>query len=349
LVALGAEVVKVEPPSGDPLRRLGEPDTGGLTAFYKLVNSGKTVVRLDLKSEEGGQVLAGLLARADVLVESYRPGTLERLGFGPTRMAGLNPGLVHVALSGWGQSGPYRLRAGHDLNYMAVGGGLSLSGTREAPTVAFPPTADHASALQAAVAVCAALFDRTRTGRGAYLDVSLMETVLGWQANTLTEAERGRPQERGCGMLSGGTAWYRVYRTADGRFMAIGAVEEKFWDAFCQAVGRPEWSARHADPLPQNDLIGEVAAMFARRPQADWAALLADIDCCVEPVLDPAEVPDHPQVRARGQVRRHDGLVEVLFGLHADGRPPAARRPVQELAPAQVLAAWRHRAEDTEG
>lgn len=343
LADLGGEVVKVEPPAGDPMRRLGSIDEDGLSPTYKLVNAGKTVLRIDLKDPAGREAFAELLAGADVLVESYRPGTLDRLGFGRERMAGLNPRLVHVALSGWGQGGPYRLRAGHDINYMAVGGGLMMSGTREAPVGAFPPTADYASGVQAALAVTAALFDRERSGRGAYLDLSLMETVLGWQADTLTAAARGTLPPRATGILSGGAAWYRIYRTADDRFISVGAVEEKFWEAMCRAVGRPDWIARHADPLPQDTLIDEVAELYASRPLEHWAALFAEVDCCVEPVLHPADMPGHPHLEARGQLRSRGGLVEVLFGLHVDGEPPPDREPVREATTADTLAAWAKR------
>lgn len=340
---LGAEVVKVEPPAGDPMRRLGFVDADGLSPTYKLVNAGKTVLRLDLKRKDGGEAFARLLGTADVLVESYRPGTFDRLGFGRERLAGLNPRLVHVALSGWGQTGPYRLRAGHDITYMAVGGGLLMSGTPEVPIGAFPPTADYASGVQAALAVAAALFDRERSGRGAYLDLSLMETVLGWQADTLTAAARGTLPPRATGLLSGGAAWYRIYRTADGRFMAVGALEEKFWEMMCRAMERPDWIARHGDPLPQEDLAAEVAAAFAAHPQEHWAAVFAEVDCCVEPVLHPSEMPGHPHLEARGQIRRRDGLVETLFGMHLDGEPPSVRPPVREAGVEDILAAWEAR------
>jgi alpha-methylacyl-CoA racemase len=335
---LGAEVVKVEPPGGDPMRHLGETDPDGITPWYKLVNAGKTVIRLDLKDAAGKDAFERLLARADVLVESYRPGTLDRLGFDGARLSAINPRLVHATLSGWGQDGPYRLRAGHDVNYMAVGGGLARSGTAAAPVMADPPAADHASAIQAALAVAAALFARERDGQGAHLDLSLMETVLGWQAAALTLAARGQAAARGMGLLGGGAACYQVYGTADGRFIAVGALEAKFWAAFADALGRPDWIARQHEPLPQAGLIAEVAAVVAARPLADWAEVFRKVDCCVEPVAEPAEIPDHPQVRARGQVRRRDGLVEVLFGLRVDGAPPAGREPVEEATADRLLA-----------
>ena len=150
---MGAEVVKVEPPGGDPMRVLGPIDSDGISAFYKVVNGGKSVIRLDLKSAEGKAAFAALIRAADVLVESYRPGVLERLGFGRPKLKSLNPRLVHCALSGYGQTGPYRLRAAHDLNYMAMAGGLTASGTSAGPAVPGSAVDDYASGIQAAATV----------------------------------------------------------------------------------------------------------------------------------------------------------------------------------------------------
>ncbi|PWC53073.1 CoA transferase [Azospirillum sp. TSO22-1] len=344
LADLGAEVVKVEPPEGDPLRRLGPPDSDGTAAAYKLLTAGKTVVRLDLKSTEGRARFEDLIARADALVESYRPGVLTKLGLAPERLRALNPGLVHASLSGWGYGGPYALRAGHDMNYMAVGGGLAVSGTEERPVFAFPPVADFASAQQTALAVCAALFGRERTGKGAFLDLSIMETVLGWQGLNLTAAARGDLPARGQGLLSGGAAFYAVYPTKDGRFATLSAIEAKFWRGFCEAVGRPDWIARQGEPLPQRALMAEVAALFAGRTLAEWQAVLDPADCCFEALPEIAEIPTHPHVAARGQVVAHGGpepLVETLLGLRVDGGPPPARSPLVEAEAEAVLKAWK--------
>ena len=341
---LGAEVVKLEPPQGDPMRAFGPIDSDGLSPFYKLVNAGKTVVRLDLKSDAGAAAFRQLIAAVDVLVESYRPGALERLGFGPEDLKTLNPNLVHCALSGYGQSGPSAQKAGHDIDYMAMGGGLAASGTRQQPVAAYPPTADYASGMQAALAVLGALLRRTRGGGGCFLDVSLMETVLAWQPMTLTAALRpGHAPTRGASLLNGGAACYRLYRTADDRFVALGALEAKFWAAFCEAVGRSDWIDRQGQALPQDALMAEVEALFASRRLADWEAALAEVDCCFQPVLEPAEVPDHPQVAARGLLRRSEGpepLVEVGFAALLDGAAPEPRAPLVERAVEAVLADW---------
>ncbi len=343
LADLGAEVVKVEPPDGDPLRRLGPTDADGTTAAYKLLNAGKAIVRIDLKSPDGRAAFENLIGKADALVESYRPGVLDKLGVGRERLRALNPRLVHASLSGWGSTGPYAQRAGHDLNYMAIGGGLDSSGLPDRPMISHPPVADFASAQQTALAVVAALFGRERTGQGCFLDLSIMETVLGWQGFNLTAAARGEAPERGAALLSGGAACYRIYRTADGRFITLSALEAKFWRGFCEAVGRPDWIARQADPLPQTALTEELAALFAARDLAAWKALLDPVDCCFEALPTLAEVTDHPQVAARGQVQVTPGaepLVETLMGLRADGGPPPARTPLRETSVAELLASW---------
>jgi alpha-methylacyl-CoA racemase len=343
LADLGAEVVKVEPPSGDPMRALGPRDGDGISPLWKLMNGGKTIVTIDLKSAAGVQDFADLVARADVLVESYRPGAMERLGFGRARLAELNPRLVHAALSGYGQTGPWRLRTGHDLNYMALAGGLAASGTAERPVMAQPPTADFASGLQTALTICGALIGRGRTGQGAFLDLSLAETVLAWQSPTLTQALRaGFAPALAANLLNGGAAYYQVYRCADGRFATLGAIEAKFWENFCAAVARPDWIARQGEAMPQAALIAELAALFATKNTAQWEELLGPVDCCFGIVVLPAEVPTHPQIAARGMVATRDAVtVEALFPAWVDGQKPQPRTAPIVADAATVLQRWR--------
>lgn len=343
LADLGAEVVKVEPPAGDPLRRFDPPDADGLAACYKLLNAGKRVILLDLKAAADQETLSRLLQKADVLVESFRPGTLDRLGFPRHRLQALRPDLVHVAISGWGQSGPYRLRAGHDLTYMALGGGLIASGTAATPLMSYPPVADHGSAVQGVAAVCAALFARSRGAGGAYLDISLMETVLGWQSMALTLARRGQAPRRGDDLLTGGAAYYNLYRCACGGFAVLAPIEEKFWRAFCLAVGRPEWVARQHEPLPQEALKADVAVLFGSRSLAQWQTVLDPVDCCFEAVPELAALAQHPHIQARGQVVEHPGeepLLETRLGLRLNGGAPPARMPLREADWREVLADW---------
>ncbi len=347
LADLGADVLKVEPPSGDPLRAL-DPILGrkvaGVSPYYASVNAGKRVVRLDLKSEAGKRAFERLVAAADALIESYRPGAMAKLGLGPDSLRALNSRLVHVALSGYGQTGPLAHRSGHDLNYLAFAGALAASGLRAAPSIAFPPIADHASVSHAALCVLGGLLGRERTGQGAFIDVSLAETALAWQGWGLTAELSGAAPAREGALLNGGAAYYRIYRTGDGKFVALGALEEKFWRNFCDAVGRPEWVSRHADPLPQAGLIAEVAALIAGANRAEWDRRLGNADCCYQSVLDYGEVLDHPQAAARGLIRRAGSggsrHVETAFAALVGGKAPPARAPFRDVTAEEAAADW---------
>lgn len=344
LADLGAEVVKIEPPAGDPMRGIGPRDADGISAFYKLINAGKTVTHLDLKSEEGRVALESLARGADVLLESFRPGALAKLGFGTETLRKLNPRLVHCALSGFGQSGPYAQVAGHDITYMALAGGLATSGTSERPVFAHPPTADFAGAMQAAIAILAALLRRANTGQGSSIDVSLSEAVLAWQGVVLTGAMRaGGSATRGHGLLNGGAACYQIYETADGRFVALGALEEKFWANFCTAFGRREWIARQHEDLPQDSLIAEVAAVVRAETRDALTARLAKVDCCFQAVLEPGEVMQNEHIAARGLVNRvneRDPRIEVSFPAFFDSVQPGPRPPLRVRDAAEIMQAW---------
>lgn len=348
LADLGADVVKVEPPGGDPFRHMAPFDADGLSMDYRAVNAGKSVVFLDLKTDGGRAAFAGLLESADILIESYRPGVLDRLEFPRERIQSLNPALIHVALTGWGQTGPYRDRPGHDINYMALGGALTATGTAATPTPAYPPTADHASGLQAALAAVTALFGRMNpraaADGGNFIDLSIMDSVLAWQTVPLNAVLSGHPPERRYEVLNGGAACYQVYRTADTQFVTLGALESKFWANFCNAVDHPEWIDRQWEALPQRDLIGEVGDLLRGRPLDEWIKRLIEIDCCFEPVWPVEDLSEHPQLLARGMLRQkagaRDGL-QVLNPLHVDGAKPVERHPVIETDADTVLAGWR--------
>lgn len=300
LADLGAEVIKVEPPSGDPMRSfMFSGPAGKVSPLYRHLNRGKTVALLNLKEKQDKQHLTRLLRGADVLLESYRPGVMARLGFDRERLQAINPRLVHCALSGFGQTGPFRDRAGHDLTYCAVAGALSASGTGERPVMSYPPIADHAGAMQAVNAVLAALLSRERNGKGVFLDISLTESILSWQYIGLAEAHNKNEPLREQLLLNGGAACYNIYSTSDGRFVVLAALEIKFWKAFCCQTDRPEWITRHQEPLPQTELIAELQALFSSRPLSDWQNLLAETDCCFEPIADIGDSATHPQFEAR--------------------------------------------------
>lgn len=293
LADLGAEVIKVEPPAGDPMRQFLYEELEGDSPLYRHLNRGKRVVTLNLKEAKDREIFEKLLADADVLMESFRPGVMARLGFDRERLQQLNPRLVHCALSGFGQNGPNRLRAGHDLTYCAFAGALSRESGE--PALPFPPMADHAGAMQAVSSILAALLGRSRSGEGCHLDISLAESLMSWNYIALAQPS----SEKARMMLSGGAACYNVYRCADDRWIALAPLEEKFWLAFCRAVGREDWIGRQQEPLPQNRLIAELQQLFDTRPLAYWEELLEPADCCFEVIPDPGKVPGHPHNQAR--------------------------------------------------
>lgn len=335
LADMGADVVKIEPPGGEPGRRLARESHEGVSPYYHVVNAGKRVIDLDLKVEADAARFADLVQRADVLLESFRPGVMERLGFGEQRLKALNPRLIHCALSGYGQTGPLRLVSGHDLNYVALTGALSATGSREAPAIPFPPMADHAGALIAVSSILGALLARGRDGKGVFIDVSLNESLL-----FLQELAFAFDARRGHGLLTGGAAAYQIYRTSDRRFVTLSPLEPRFWANFCQAVGHPEWIERQYEPLPQAELIAEVAAMFAAQPLAHWDSLLTGADCCYQAVIGHDEVPDHPHVRARGLVGRLGDDIAISYPAIIEGEPPQQRVEVAFSDSDSVTESW---------
>ncbi len=347
LADLGADVIRIEPPGGEPMRKIGPLDRDGVSAWYKVINRGKSYVELDLKSAAGKADLEALVVRADVFLESYRPGVLDRLGFADARLAALNKRLIRCSLSGWGASGPYRLKGGHDINYMALFGALALSGSAARPYASFPMVADYSSGMHAALAIQGALIGRDRpggAGQGCYIDCSIAESPLPWSQWALTALTRPSHEVvRGEAFLTGGAAFYQIYRTKDGRFVSLGALEDKFWANFCAAVGRTDWVARQWETTPQTALIAEVAALFETETLAVWNARLEPIDCCFEPVHELAEMVDHPQTAARGFVRRHEGrdpFIEVLFPARIDGAVEPARTVITKRKAAEIVTAW---------
>jgi crotonobetainyl-CoA:carnitine CoA-transferase CaiB-like acyl-CoA transferase len=338
LADMGADVVKVEPPGGEPGRHFDLDGKPGISPFWRVLNSGKSIITIDLKSGDGQQALSALIARADVLLESYRPGVLDRLGFGNEALRELNSKLVHCALSGYGQTGPACYASGHDINYQAITGGLNQCGTPERPVIPFPPMADYAGAMQAVLTVLGALHGRDSTGNGCFIDIGMSESLLQWNAISFNA-----PMRRGQGLLNGGAAFYQIYATADGRFVTLSPLEPRFWDNFCNAVERPEWISRRYEPLPQTALIAEVASLFASRSLAEWEAILVPADCCYQAVLDLSDVPEHPQVRARGMIERRGLFTDVLFPALVDGAEPVPRMPPDEVPVEAVLGRWQAR------
>jgi crotonobetainyl-CoA:carnitine CoA-transferase CaiB-like acyl-CoA transferase len=303
---LGAEVVKVEAPGGGDYGRELGPTLGAHSAFFELLNRGKRSLQVDLKHPAGVALLRRLVRHADVVLEGFRPGVAERLGVGWEALRAENPRLVYCAISGYGQTGPLRGRAGHDINYLALSGVLDQIGASgSAPVLPNFQIGDClGGAASAAMAILAALVDVRGGGAGRFLDVSMTDALLAQAVMPLAHVLAGSvPPPRGADMLSGGLACYGVYRTQDGRHMAVGALERKFWQRLCAALERPDLEALHlASGAAGARVRGELERIFAGRSQAEWIRRLADTDCCVTPVLTTAEALAADPLRANGGV-----------------------------------------------
>ncbi len=307
LADYGARVVKVGPPP----RAGATPIVPPFHAYSG--QRGLLRVQVDLKSPAGTRAFLRLATAADVVLESFRPGVVDRLGIGPATVAEVNPGIVYCSTSGYGQDGPHATRAGHDLDYLAVGGYLHMcERTSEGrPPLPGATVADIAAGgLQAAVAILTALVERARTGTGARLDVSVADGVL-WMLSLYVDEYLATGEAPGPGhyILTGRYACYDVYGTGDGGWLAVAAIEPAFWANLCRAVGLERWIDHQTDDAVQDRIRADLRAVFARRTRDEWTALLADADTCVAPVLDITEVVADPQFRARGAVveARHPG------------------------------------------
>jgi alpha-methylacyl-CoA racemase len=312
---LGADVVKIEDPrGGDPARGM-LPLSGDVSVYFEILNRNKRSVTLDLRSPEAAGVLDALVSRADVVVESFRPHTSRRLGVDAGTLRGRHPRLVHASITGFGQTGPYAERAAHDINFEALGGLLAV-GADAAPQVPRTLAADVGAAMNAAAAVLAALFQRERTGVGAAVDVSIHESALSWLLfPAARELVAGRNQQGGDARalpIHGHDACYNIYQTADSKYVALGALEPKFWSAFCQTIGRPDLIPLHGAQGDEGArALAEVRALMRTRTRGEWLARFEGIDVCLTPVNSAADAIDDPHIAARGAVVRRGGSAYV--------------------------------------
>jgi alpha-methylacyl-CoA racemase len=272
LQAQGADVVKVESPAGDPIRRL----PGG-EAYFEALHRGKQLLTLDLGRDEGREALRGRVTDLDVLLEGFRPGVMERLGFGYATLSSLNPALVYCSITGYGSTGPLARRAGHDLNYLARSGALALMPLHEgAPTIPGVQVADLAGGLEAAFRIAAALVSRQRTGRGVRVEVSMTALLHTWTDLPRAAVEAGLP-----GLpLTGELPCYHVYPVPGGH-LTVAALEPDFWREFCRAIDRDDLGDRQLDP----SAVPLVQAALQAASRDQWMARFGDRDVCVEPAL----------------------------------------------------------------
>lgn len=337
---LGADVVKVEEPAHGDYQREFEPMGIQDSGTFLLCNRNKRSVTLDLKTREGNALLKQLVASADVFVEGFRPGVMERLGLGYETLAAINPRLIYCSLSGFGQTGPYRLVPGHDLNYMALLGTLGLFGRPETgPLVPGLLVSDiGGGSMMAIYAILAALYAREKSGHGQWLDVSMFDGAamfLAWHAAEVLFANH-EPQG-GRYRNAGGAACYNTYECADGRWLALGIIEDKFWRAFCEVADKPEW---RDDQWPEGDAalarIDATRALMKTRPRAQWLALLGGADIPASAVNTLHEALHDPHFAARELLMSVEHPVEgkvpqLGFPVKFSATPAAIDRPPPTL------------------
>jgi len=312
LADLGADVVKVEDTGAGDYARGLFAKTGSMSSLFRAVNRNKRSIAIDLKNPRGRAAFDALARSADALVESFRPGVMNALGIDYAALAAINPRIVYASISGYGQTGPRAHLAGHDINYLGYAGVLEQTGARDGPpALSNLQIADLlGGAAAAAIALLAALVDAQRTGRGRHIDVAMAEASLAHNLMPLsTLDEWGASRARGDDLLTGGVPCYGVYRTQDGRWLAVGALEEKFWKALCVALERPDLVAtQYARGDEGARVRSELERIFASASLATWMERLATVDCCVTPVATLEEALVDPHFAARDMViTRPDG------------------------------------------
>jgi len=329
LADLGAKVIKVEGLGGDGFRH-STVKAGESGSFFQVLNRNKLGMCLDLKKTRGRGVLLEMVPKADVFIESCRPGALDKLGLGYRDLEKINPRLVYCSLTGFGQDGPYRDRVAHDINLAALAGILHLlgDGAGRPPIPSVQIGGAGGGSLMAAVGILAALLGRARTGKGQYLDVAILDGLTPFMALSMSEHLAGAKTAPGGNRLNGGYASYNIYMAKDGRYLAVGCLEESSWREFCKALGREDLFGDLTAPLErQAEIKKDLEALFLEKPRAAWIELFERFKTCVSPVNDLEEALRDPQIRARGlwftAEHPRDGKVpQQAFPIKYDtGRP----------------------------
>jgi alpha-methylacyl-CoA racemase len=330
LLDLGASVTKIEDPNhGDNSRQFGlAPNDAHVSPFFSAINREKTIERLDLRQPASHTQCLQLAQQADVLVESFRPGVMQGLGLGYATLAALNPRLVYCSISGYGQQGPRAREAGHDLNYLALAGALpALADAQGAPVMPNLQVADVlGGTMMAVTGILAALLQAKQTGQGRHVDVAMADGVLLHNLMQLYAHNlSGRSKPAGQDLLNGGVPCYNLYRCADARWLAVGALELKFWQTVCDVLQRPHWASQHwslgqpAGSVAAHELTREMRELIAQQPSAEWQQRFASRDACVSVALTFEEALAEPQFAQRGFIHRGQagGYELTWFDLHA--------------------------------
>jgi crotonobetainyl-CoA:carnitine CoA-transferase CaiB-like acyl-CoA transferase len=323
LADFGAEVIKVEEPGGE-LGRFLPPFLGGLGTRFCAVNRNKKSITIDLKSEQGREIFKRLALTADIVIEQFRPGVMDKMGLGYNTLKESNEGLIYCSVTGYGLSGPWGNRAGHDINYLNTSGISALTAGRDGvPVMSSVQIADMAGgSLYAVIGILLALFHRSRSGKGQIVDISMMDGALSLLAYTVGEwCGKGSVPETGREFLTGGFAMYNTYRCGDGRYAGLGAIEGKFWSGFCTKIGRESYINLQYDISKQGEIIADISGIMLERSRDEWVSFFADSDICFTPVLDLDEVSEHEQVKAREMLVKVMNFKNSGSDLYVTGNP----------------------------
>lgn len=319
LADMGARVIKIEERETGDYAREFPPIQKTNSTFFLATNRNKQSITLDLKKEEGREIFLRLSHTADVIVESFRPGVVKRLNIDYETVREINPKIVYCSISGFGQTGPYKERAGHDLNYCSYAAIIRQSSQDKQPSIPNFQIADIVGgSLNAVMGILAALVYQRTTGQGQYIDVSILDGVLAHCVSALSNLHDGDDKDSFTHMLTGGLPCYNVYETKDGKFIAVSALEFKFWKSFCEAIGREDLVSGHMLPDHDKKIYGELQTIFKTRTLAAWTEHFRDVDCCVSPVLTLEEAMSNEQVQAREMVLSEEHPYEgkvLQFGL----------------------------------
>ncbi len=323
LADFGADVIKIEETGGE-LGRFLPPFIGGLGTRFCAVNRNKKSLTLDLKSDQGREIFKKLARSADIIIEQFRPGVMDKMGLGYNSLKEFNEGLIYCSVTGYGLSGPWVNRAGHDINYLNTSGISGLTAGRDGvPVMSSVQVADMAGgSLYAVIGILLALFHRSRTGRGQNIDISMMDGALSLLSYTVGEwCGKGSVPETGREFLTGGFAMYNTYKCGDGKYVGLGAIEGKFWSGFCTKIGRADYIDLQYNISKQDEIIADISGIMMERSRDEWVSFFADSDICFTPVLDLDEVSEHEQVKAREMLLKVMNFNGSGSDLYVTGNP----------------------------
>ncbi len=338
LADFGAEVIKVEEPKMGDYIRWFPPFMGKMSARHLLINRNKKSITLNLKAAKGKEVFLKLASQSDIIIEGFRPGVMKRLGLDYETLQGINPKIIYCSLSGYGQDGPYKNLVGHDINYIGIAGILDITGKKgEPPTVPGILAGDIGGGMMALIGILLALEARNRTGRGQFVDISMLDGLIPWLYHIAGDYfATNQCPSRGDSRVTGGYACYTVYPTKDGKYVTVGALEEKFWKNFCQALGREDLIPEQFVPERQEELKQIFTQIFLTKKRDEWVEKFKDIEICFGPVNTLAEAFHDPQVLHRQMVleslnTQRSEITQIGIPIKLSETPGGTRRPAPEL------------------